>query len=410
MRIFDLQEARRNPDTNNGSKNGDGIKQLLSWSEEKDCFVTFTNIAKVGINPNSTYNTPIGVYAYPLNDPKIIEHIESDTLPFVSDAKHINVMKLSAPTMRVVHLDDDQARFKELNQHVTEWLAGKLNIVEGETRISREKAQALIWEKVYGYAVRNAKHHSAGGIWWNYTRVAALLVRAEGDMSMTQHDIGVATSSAEYNDNASSALWTHVLLATGVDVVIDNGSGIIHDNEPTQAVFFSTRAFKVVGRIFNPRQLNESIHIFTVQEFSRFIFRCGESIAPNICAMLQGITASDDTEITATLPNQYTNKLETKRVYISPTGQVANYFVAAERWVIKLSMEARAALATKIVTRISYSKNNESLWVNFLITTVGKEKAAQMVWGLFAPTEKSTAESDPEAASEYEAFKQKYNL
>ena len=47
----------------------DYLKEKYSKSKDLDkLFISFVNVDKVGINPKSPYDTPIGVYTYPLDN------------------------------------------------------------------------------------------------------------------------------------------------------------------------------------------------------------------------------------------------------------------------------------------------------------------------------------------------------
>ena len=54
-----LQEARRNPELNPKIPS---VVNLEKYENRKNVFVSFTQINKLGINPTSNYNTPIGIY------------------------------------------------------------------------------------------------------------------------------------------------------------------------------------------------------------------------------------------------------------------------------------------------------------------------------------------------------------
>ena len=47
-------------------------------------------------------------------------------------------------------------------------------------------------------------------------------------------------------------LWNKILHnVLGYDAIIDNGTGLIHDNEPTQACFLVPSSYKVVEKLKN---------------------------------------------------------------------------------------------------------------------------------------------------------------
>jgi len=65
IRYISIEEKRRNPDQNPHIGAWD---YLLRYKDDPDVYISFTEIDKIGINPLSKYNTPVGVYAYPLRE------------------------------------------------------------------------------------------------------------------------------------------------------------------------------------------------------------------------------------------------------------------------------------------------------------------------------------------------------
>ena len=55
----------KNPNTMSES---DMIERMdfLTTNSDKTQYISFTAIDKIGINPRSTYDTPVGIYCYPL--------------------------------------------------------------------------------------------------------------------------------------------------------------------------------------------------------------------------------------------------------------------------------------------------------------------------------------------------------
>ena len=64
MGLCDLFEARRNPDVNKKIHPFDQLKSIAK--KYPDAYVTYTMEHKVGVNPQSKYATPLGIYAYPI--------------------------------------------------------------------------------------------------------------------------------------------------------------------------------------------------------------------------------------------------------------------------------------------------------------------------------------------------------
>ena len=76
-----ISEARRNPDQNPKIPVVNQLKKIFKdnyeyYYDPRDVvreyhddlyFVSMTKVDKLGINPTSKYNTPLGIYAYPLS-------------------------------------------------------------------------------------------------------------------------------------------------------------------------------------------------------------------------------------------------------------------------------------------------------------------------------------------------------
>ena len=73
MKIAEILEARRNPSVNKKESTLDSLEKYRG----QNVFVSYTASvsqegkanqgAKIGINPRSRYNTPLGIYAYPID-------------------------------------------------------------------------------------------------------------------------------------------------------------------------------------------------------------------------------------------------------------------------------------------------------------------------------------------------------
>ena len=63
MRLHELVEARKNPEANPKISINQAVAQA---KDQPNTFISFTEIDKLGINPKSKHETPIGIYAYPI--------------------------------------------------------------------------------------------------------------------------------------------------------------------------------------------------------------------------------------------------------------------------------------------------------------------------------------------------------
>ena len=59
-----INEKRRNPELN---PKVSFVELLEKYKGRTDIFVTYTKLPKLGINPNNVFDTPTGVYSYPID-------------------------------------------------------------------------------------------------------------------------------------------------------------------------------------------------------------------------------------------------------------------------------------------------------------------------------------------------------
>ncbi len=64
-RYTSITEKRRNPKLNPHIGAWD---RLIELKDDPDVYISFTTVDKIGINPQSKYNTPVGIYSYPLKE------------------------------------------------------------------------------------------------------------------------------------------------------------------------------------------------------------------------------------------------------------------------------------------------------------------------------------------------------
>jgi hypothetical protein len=192
-----LFELRKNPKLN--PKIADTVDQLKAirdqYRDEVDqIFVTFTLYNKLGINPMSEWDkTPIGIYAYPLN--YVIDH--NMDVPYAGEMPIIQVFKVVGDKHSIWHLDDTE------------------QLLDIKQRLANQYGRARQMEDL---SVRDL---------WNFIRLT----------TKTGHKMTVDFRNA----------FTRI----GIFGIVDNGKGVIHDHEPTQAVFFNSKMLKVLDVIDN---------------------------------------------------------------------------------------------------------------------------------------------------------------
>lgn len=311
-----LIEARKNPEQNPRIP---AIKQLEKYKDDPDIYITFTEVnknkygvdrneeirmdikrgkqksprlPKVGLNTRSgkNFNTPNGVYTYPLKEVwSIIEKRDTPkSLPFAANRADIHVLRYSGKHKFVNDMytdytskdyDTDMMKLKELygdevkntldlNKtmalHNYNSLDGYISatlskIVKFGDIIDIDKLQNLYNKEdsdevryyigeynrdaskndintVIRLATSQAYNRSPVTSFWNVTRWLA---------NGGNPDVGSG-------NKASTQKWTAILRKLGyVGFADKSGRGIIHTAEPTQAVFLDTSAYNVVELIHN---------------------------------------------------------------------------------------------------------------------------------------------------------------
>lgn len=295
------------------------MKELLQ--SNPNAFVSFTSINKLGINPQSKYDTPIAVYSYPLD---YVVQQKIDFLPFAKTAPYINVFNVDG---NVIECHKLPISYKA-DGRATGRLMRELQRVTMVSKYAKEREPELyggldaLWSKVKDYGKKFSKLSTSDlqkqiAKWLpeellpvlekaepsEFKNLRDLVQKAETEsheikaaMSKQQHyaelekfakenglpiqfdvimkdmnilsDASLLWLQAREWANQSPQKWTTVLRKLGIDGVVDRGTGTIHPNEPTQAAFFSTTRIKMITVIDNimPKTGDE----YTLAHLGRF--------------------------------------------------------------------------------------------------------------------------------------------
>lgn len=256
MRYFEIIEARRNPEQNPKVSVNQYITQALAGAQPlpntgfKNLFVSFTDLPKLGINPGSKYNTPIGIYSYPaeyvIYKTTPFGNIYSEptstmsmtALPFAGDKRWANIFRARSGANII-----DLGKFTEAqyNQYCDKLKALLTKVpVKQQERIDKPRQQkTLSLEQADKYidiliddAKIDARVNTPGGKFWYVTlRLSEVL--------------------GSPNSGNKSVVWNEIFRRLGIDGFVDPDREIIHPSEPTQAVFFSGKAVELLDTVAN---------------------------------------------------------------------------------------------------------------------------------------------------------------
>lgn len=242
-----VREARKNPKLNPKISVNEYIfnhynnAERLRGTEIINSFVSFTEIGKIGINPNSSYNTPLGIYSYPSE--YILEFLSDgepmSKLPYAGENPYANIFSVRG---NIVDLSTIMER------EVADYYRKLVDVYikyAGIKRGSKEWKETVdeFERDIFLAAPKEAMISSAGGRFWFIT-------------------MRMAEEISFWMKAKLTTVWNKVFREIGIDGCIDaNGDGIIHASEPNQAVFFSTGAIAENKRVFNrysPKEIEKA--------------------------------------------------------------------------------------------------------------------------------------------------------
>ena len=232
---INISSARKNPALN---PKVSVIENLRPYSKNSRAFITFTNINKVGVNPQSNFSTPLGIYAYPLR--AFWEDIENDKIPYAGDRPYVSLLLVK----RNAKILNNNYSYNDLDQDLLKLykFCEEKKLVESNREFVRLKDDA--YEK-YSFESTKPVFYI-----WAITRYIAFLLTLSGEDNIN-------------HITKWSSIFNKVL---GYDGAIDfRGWGFIHPNEPKQALFLTKDSYQHVDMLLNKRYNNHSQH-------SKFMF------------------------------------------------------------------------------------------------------------------------------------------
>jgi hypothetical protein len=206
MRARDFTtEARRNPEQNPKQDQGAiGVLELLQQTGTDRVGVSYTQLPKLGINPQSDWHgTPLGIYFYPAD-----YYLEvRGSVPSFGFNRYIQVFRYR--TDRILDLNTYTA--EQFEQDV-----GTLGIPTAPT----DRPGHQIWN----------------------------LIKSVAGERREQRYTGNSTPTKE--NQRKNAIWNHVIRTLGYDVVLDT-QGIISHKEKTQGLVVNPRVIELIDTIDN---------------------------------------------------------------------------------------------------------------------------------------------------------------
>lgn len=207
-----LLELRSNPEINKKESLNSKLTDILNSNTNIHFYVSLTEKDKLGIYPKSSYETPIGIYAYPLTYVINVTNGGPMTrLPFAGHTDYVNVFSSNGYILDIRNVDESMLR--------------SLIVKIKSFSLKKYGIRHEIIDQFVSKSGIDALKKSPGGRLWYITRELSIF-------------------SAKETQQRSVVMWNVIFRGIGIDGVVDHGAGIIHTNEPTQAVFLQCQVFK----------------------------------------------------------------------------------------------------------------------------------------------------------------------
>lgn len=260
MRFYQFSEARRNPEQNPKISVKPYLKKFIAEhpNDLDRIFVHFSTVEKLGVNMSYGFNTtPMGIYGYPIK--YALENIGTKfgmTRPYV----YVFRAKDSANLLNLSFLSDSEAG--ELGNRLLQMIdRGKISqhvqtvLDKEELRVMRqygdEYDEPPLMHSSSEHDIENFKKSPNPQTFWKMIRSVAFHATTP-DEEGKMWDAGDGWDRKDIAQKGSPILvaknLTKFIKMLGYDGVVEaRPDGIIHRNDPSQAVFFGAQNIDVLG-------------------------------------------------------------------------------------------------------------------------------------------------------------------
>ena len=192
MRYREISEARRGGRDLNPRVNPISV---LKKYVNSGYYMSYTSIDKLGINPRSGYNTPIGIYSYPIEDRVVGGIIAADDLsrvPYMGEAPYIWIFKPKNADRGLI-----------IRDYVGEDYEGDVDLLYKYFRNADERISSA-FDAIKESAQRDARINSAVGYLWNFTRILGRILA--GDETISRYTVEILPMGAYVKHSNEIAL------------------------------------------------------------------------------------------------------------------------------------------------------------------------------------------------------------
>lgn len=227
LEVLPLLEARKNPEQN---PQVSVYEHLLKYKDNPNVYISMTMIPKLGLNPLSRWNTPLGIYCYPLKEAWVgyrIDKIKSlKDLPFVADSPYVQVLEWNGKGTFIDVADyTEQDLKKDIRKlwNIYEESPDFISIAVEEARDAyKDGSEDAIPARIFFKICTTLSGKETGSV--------------EKEIWHDRKNKEIR----EVSFNKGGRKWNSLLRQLGYAGFSDKqGLGVIHRNEPMQAFFIS---------------------------------------------------------------------------------------------------------------------------------------------------------------------------
>lgn len=222
--------------------------ELLPYKNKEGYYISFTDVEKIGINPKSKFETPLGIYTYPLKQSWIKYKVDEtkdvgEAMPFAGERENIYLLKKRDGIKFINSAKDytDAMLEKDMLTLMRHVLENKESYYKSFGGRSPEQITPQIIRKYFKKWKGEAYGKEPVFMIWNITR------ELSGRRNRVHEVIDKKVPTRRVHTSMTTGWNTLLYKVLGYYGFSDStGAGYIHNNEPIQTVFFTKRAFTVV--------------------------------------------------------------------------------------------------------------------------------------------------------------------
>lgn len=242
-----ITEERSNPLLNRKESSWEVLRDY--YETEKEYFVSFLPVNKIGINPKSKWATPIGIYSYNLQNswnfykfgkyPKPLK----DIFPFAAELPYVSIFSIKHDVVLTRTSEYSLSDFKQDCDDIFLILQSR----QYKKSFPNDDYQELIdnYKKLVSLAIKSAYKKHPFCYFWNLTRIISdiiLNIRVANEGSNYKgYDITTDINDYPFSVPQRVAfVWNKLLRDIGYQVIDDdNGDNLIDPHESLQTLVLS---------------------------------------------------------------------------------------------------------------------------------------------------------------------------